>query len=146
MSGPLPSGRRLALDPGVERIGVAISDESGLLASPLLTIENSKLDEKLKSIIEESKIGVIYVGLPMHLSGVEGAAATAARDLARRIARNFKVKTSLVDERLTTKSAVENSEGVKRYGLDAMAACEILDFALNGEKKLGKIFGSVIEV
>ncbi|HEY9276266.1 MAG: putative Holliday junction resolvase [Actinomycetota bacterium] len=146
MTGPATSGRRLALDPGAERIGIAISDESCLLAAPIGTFEAARLEEKLSEILEKYAIGAIYIGLPIHLSGVEGASAIAARDLANKIAKTFQIPTSLVDERLTTKSANDNYEAIKRYGVDAMAACEILDFALSGEKSLGKIFGSVIEV
>ena len=146
MKGAIPKGRRLALDPGGERIGLAISDELGLIATPLRTIESSKLDMELSNIIQESNIGVIYIGLPIHLSGAEGNSALAARELAQHIAKTFPVPISLVDERLTSKSASHDQERIKRYGIDAVAACEILNFALTGEKSLGKIFGSVIEV
>ena len=80
-------GRRLAIDYGDVRIGVAMSDLSGVVASPLETIENGEsLEESQRRIAEicnEEEVSVIYIGLPLHLSGEEGSSALKAREFAR---------------------------------------------------------------
>jgi len=73
----LPSGRRLAIDYGDVRIGLAISDTTALVASPLRTIKNSgdnsaAVIQEVASIIQDEAISVVYIGLPIHLSGGEG--------------------------------------------------------------------------
>ena len=93
-----------------------------------------------------SEFKVIYIGLPKHLSGAEGESAKAARELAANLAKMFKIPISLVDERLTTRSASVDSEAVRKYGIDAVAAKEILELALAGEKSSKKIFGDVLKI
>jgi putative Holliday junction resolvase len=146
MSLVVGSGCRLALDPGSERIGIAISDELGLVASPLKVVPTNQIAAEVADILKDKNVIAIYLGLPRHLSGAEGSSAKAARELGERLARDFKIPVSLVDERLTTKSAATNSKAVQQHGIDAMAATEILNLALSGEKKLGRIFGEVVEI
>ena len=69
-------GRRLGVDYGQARVGIAICDVDGLVATPLITLKNDKtLLSQLASIIEEHQIVGIYLGKPKHLSGVEGTTA-----------------------------------------------------------------------
>ncbi|MEN9542964.1 MAG: hypothetical protein RL239_617, partial [Actinomycetota bacterium] len=75
----LPLGRRLAVDIGDARTGVAISDVTGVLASPYATITGEDYLSKLAQIVKSEEVVVVYVGLPLHLSGVEGAAAAKVR-------------------------------------------------------------------
>ena len=146
MTSEFPSGRRLALDYGASRVGIAISDTSGILATPLKVTSIEDIEDELVRINQEVEFKVIYIGLPKHLSGAEGESAKAARELAANLAKMFKVSISLVDERLTTRSASVDSEAVRKYGIDAVAAKEILELALAGEKSSKKIFGDVLKI
>jgi putative Holliday junction resolvase len=146
MMNEFPTGRRLALDYGASRIGIAVSDASGILATPLTVTSIDQIENELTRIYKEEEFKIIYIGLPKHLSGAEGESARAARALAANLARLFKVPISLVDERLTTRSAAADSDAVKKYGIDAVAAKEILELALAGEKNSKKIFGDVLKI
>lgn len=138
----LPVGRRIALDVGSVRIGVAVSDPNGHFSSPRNAIAPAELVESLREIITE--VAVIYVGMPKHLSGTEGASAGMAREVASQLKREFNLPVHLVDERLTTKSAQERKRhepGLRKVELDSIAALELLEFALRGEESSGQVFG-----
>jgi putative Holliday junction resolvase len=74
----LKPGHRIAIDYGEKWIGIAMSDSSGLIASPVGTIAATDLEEELLKISEQNSISTIYVGLPIHLSGDEGLSAAKA--------------------------------------------------------------------
>lgn len=141
----LKTGHRIAIDFGEKWFGLAISDVSGLVASPVGTYEMQELITKIKEISREGEMAVIYFGLPLHLSGKEGASAGAARAAAKAVQDLGIAPVRLVDERLSTKSATEDKSMVNRYGIDAMAAVEILRFALEGERIQKQFFGSDID-
>lgn len=138
----LPSGRRIAVDVGTVRNGLAISDAIGLTANPVGSFTELGLLEKIREISNEEALGAIYIGLPLHLSGIEGESARLARALARQVAALGVAEVYFVDERLTSKSAESTARAVRDFDIDAFAAAEILSFALQGEKKLGTRFGS----
>lgn len=140
----LPSGRRLAIDYGQVRSGIALSDSNGLIATPLETILSSTLLDRLLEIGSEYEISAIYLGLPAHLSGAEGESARLVREMARKIADIKVAPVYLVDERLSTKSAIHAKELVERFGVDAVAAAEILELSLSGERNSGKRFGEAV--
>jgi putative Holliday junction resolvase len=140
----LPSGRRLAIDYGQVRSGIALSDINGLIATPLETILSSTLLDRLLEIGSEYEISAIYLGLPAHLSGAEGESARLVREMARKIADIKVAPVYLVDERLSTKSAIHAKELVERFGVDAVAAAEILELSLSGERNSGKRFGEAM--
>jgi putative Holliday junction resolvase len=140
----LPSGRRLAIDYGQVRSGIALSDINGLIATPLETILSSTLLDRLLEIASEYEISTIYLGLPAHLSGAEGESARLVRAMARKIADIKVAPVYLVDERLSTKSAIHAKELVERFGVDAVAAAEILELSLSGERNTGKRFGEAM--
>jgi putative Holliday junction resolvase len=140
----LPSGRRLAIDYGQVRSGIALSDINGLIATPLETILSSTLLDRLLEIGSEYEISAIYLGLPAHLSGAEGESARLVREMARKIADIKVAPVYLVDERLSTKSAIHAKELVERFGVDAVAAAEILELSLSGERNSGKRFGEAV--
>ena len=76
-------GVRLGIDPGDARIGVARSDPSGFLASPVETVRRGKGDlRRIARILEESEAVEVVVGMPRSLSGGEGPAAAKSRDFA----------------------------------------------------------------
>src|SRR4051794_94483 len=97
-------GVRLGIDPGDARIGVARSDPTGFLATPLETVRRGRGDlARLARLAREAEAVEIVVGLPRSLSGREGPAAVKTRDFADRLAaRMAPVPVRLQDERLTT--------------------------------------------
>ena len=101
--------RALGLDLGSKRIGVAVSDRSGTVATPLTVVQRGRtqrLDhEEIARIVAAEEAEAVVVGLPLNMDGSEGRAATGARDEARRLATVVKVPVVLHDERLTTVSA-----------------------------------------
>ena len=98
-------GRRIAIDFGDKWAGIAISDNSGLIASPYKSVPAGEVLNEIKQIAEDGEVAVIYVGLPLHLSGHEGASVEKVRDFASEVASLKIAPTRLVDERLSTKSA-----------------------------------------
>ena len=133
---------RIGVDVGLARVGVAVSDRDGLLATPVATLlrdvaGGTDLAELARLVLERQAVEVV-VGLPRTLAGEEGAAAAGARayadDLARRIAP---VPVRLVDERLTTVLAERHlrDQGVRardqRAVVDQVAAVAILQSALD---------------
>lgn len=153
-------GSRLGIDPGDARIGVARSDPSGFLATPVETVRRGKGDlRRLRQIVaeitEETADGVVevIVGLPRSLSGKEGPAALKTRDFALTLARSVApVPVRLVDERLTTVSAEamlrdRGTNGSKRRAVvDQAAAVLILQHALDSERATGAPPGESVEV
>lgn len=102
-------GRVLGVDLGSKRIGVAVSDASGTIATPLTVVARSGRERDdhvtLARIAVDEEVDAIVVGLPLSLSGEMGPAARAAGSEAGRLATVVKVPVYLHDERLTTVSA-----------------------------------------
>lgn len=138
-------GRRVAIDVGTVRIGVAISDLAGIVASPLATIEPENLESFLVNLIHEENVIVVYVGLPLHLSGGEGASAAMAKATAASLREMLAIPVRLLDERLTTVIATHRTlsrgEKVKKEIIDQSAAVALLEFALQSEGNSGKFAG-----
>ena len=106
--------RVLAVDPGKVRVGLALSDESGRLATPHSTIPASgKLAATIAGIAADAGAGSVIVGLPRRLDGSEGPEAEAARRLAGEIAAAGDLTVELWDERFTT-SMAENALRIAR--------------------------------
>lgn len=153
-------GSRLGIDPGDARIGVARSDPSGFLATPVETVPKGRGDLKrirqiIAGIVDETADGVVevVVGLPRSLSGKEGPAAVKTREFAVSLARSVApVPVRLVDERLTTVSAEamlrdRGTKGSKRRAVvDQAAAVLILQHALDTERATGTPPGEPVEV
>jgi putative holliday junction resolvase len=147
------SGVRLGLDPGDARIGVARSDPSGFLATPLETVRRSRGDlARLAEIVLEEEAVEVVVGLPRSLSGREGPAAAKVRVFAGRLARRIApVPVRLCDERLSTVSAEAmlrdrgRSGGKRRAVVDMAAAVVILQHALDTERASGRAPGEILE-
>jgi putative Holliday junction resolvase len=99
--------RILGLDPGERRIGVALSDPTGTIASPHSVIDLRSADpgSAVRAICEEHDVGLIVVGLPTGLSGTEGPSATAARAFGARISEAAGLPVEYQDERFTTVTA-----------------------------------------
>jgi putative Holliday junction resolvase len=101
--------RALGVDLGSKRIGLAVSDRSGTIASPLLVLERSRSKRvdltEIARIARDEEVEVIVVGLPLSMSGEAGSAARAAIAEAERLATFVDVPVELHDERLTTVTA-----------------------------------------
>ncbi|MBZ0169655.1 Holliday junction resolvase [Candidatus Methylomirabilis lanthanidiphila] len=127
--------RYLGIDFGTRRIGVALSDELGLTAQPLPTLEPSTDEEALGAIrrlIDEYGVREVIVGLPKNMNGSLGPAAEQALAFARRLEEGVPVKVTMWDERLTSRAAERllieaDLSRTKRKGrVDQMAAALIL--------------------
>lgn len=156
MSQGVRRGRRLAIDVGDARIGVASCDPDGILATPVETVPGRDVpaaQRRLKQLVDEYEPIEIVVGLPRSLNGGEGPAAVKVRaftqDLARMVAP---ISVRLVDERMTTVTASQGlrASGVKskkgRSVIDQAAAVIILQQALESERASGKAPGEGVEV
>ena len=100
--------RALGIDLGTKRIGIALSDRSGLIASPYsVIIRTSKRRDwaEIARIATDEDVETIVIGLPLSLSGHEGPAAVSARRDADEIGTVTGVPVILFDERLTTVAA-----------------------------------------
>lgn len=146
-------GVRLGLDPGDARVGVARSDPSGFLATPLVTVRRGQGDlRRIARLVREEEAVEVVVGLPRSLSGGEGPAAAKVRAFAARLARLVApVPVRLVDERLTTTSAEAMLRDRGRRGqqrravVDMAAAVLILQHALDIERGTGAPPGEPVE-
>ena len=129
-------GRRLGIDVGTVRIGVAVSDPDGILATPVETVRRDRGDghlRRLTTLVGELDIVEIVIGLPRTLADRAGASADDAVTLAAAVAgRVGSVPVRLADERLTTVSAARSlrEAGVRarqqRGMIDQAAAVAIL--------------------
>jgi putative Holliday junction resolvase len=124
----------LALDIGEKRIGIAASDESGIIVTPLLTLEvESGLMEKLGAIVAKEKPDVVVVGIPRHQDGAEAEMAAQIREFAEGIHHEYHVTVDFEDESGTSLEAERRlkergADYIKNKGLiDAEAAAVILE-------------------
>lgn len=139
-------GRRIGIDVGTVRIGVASSDRDGLLATPVETVprltgfkdRDGEDIERLLEIIEEYEAVEVVVGLPRDLKGNGSASVKHAKEIGFRISRRSDVPVRYSDERLTTVAATHalRSSGVSekagRAVIDQAAAVAILQSWLDG--------------
>lgn len=147
-------GVRIGIDPGDARIGVARSDPTGFLATPVETVRRGSGDvRRLGRIVAEHEAVEVVVGLPRSLKGTEGPAAEKVRDFAARLARRVApVPVRLCDERLTTVTAESilrergRSGSARRAVVDQAAAVVILQNALDTERTSGRPPGEVVEL
>ncbi len=148
MASQLRRGRRVGIDYGDVRVGVAITDLEAILVSPLCTLKNDdQLISNLAKIVEENQSIYIAIGSPIHLSGEASSKSAAVAEFAKSVKDQLKTDIYLIDERLTSKSAEEqlreagigSKEG--RGIIDQIAAVNILNQALqleSSDKGLGK--------
>ncbi|HJL98131.1 MAG TPA: Holliday junction resolvase RuvX [Acidimicrobiales bacterium] len=120
--------RAVGIDLGEKRIGVAISDSSGSLATPyeVVTRTGSRDQDhrRIRAIVEEVEAEILVVGLPLSLDGSEGPAAQGARKEAEVIRQTISIPIELHDERFTT---VEAERILKEQGLDATERRKVVD-------------------
>jgi putative Holliday junction resolvase len=146
------TGVRLGIDVGTARIGVAMSDRDGLLATPVETVaRDTQSISRLAHLVNELSVMEIIVGLPLALSGRETASTADARAVALDVAAATRVPVRLVDERLSTVSAqsalqrsgrnAKNSRSV----IDQVAAVIILQHALDFERSADTPPGTTVD-
>jgi putative Holliday junction resolvase len=140
----LRPGRRLGVDVGSVRIGVATCDSGGLIATPVETVRRGAGDlTRLAQLAAEYDAIEVVVGHPVSLSGRQGPAAEAALVFAVRLAAAVPLPVRLVDERLSTVGATRalHESGVPgrrhRAVVDQAAAVIILQNALDAERSTG---------
>ena len=148
-------GVRLAVDVGSVRVGVAASDPSGTLATPVTVLRRDRRHDRdvgeLAALVLERAAVEVVVGLPRSLRNAEGTAAEAARAYAVRLAAAVApVPVRMVDERLTT---VEAARGLRAAGrdsksargvVDAAAAVVLLQSALDTERRTDTPPGEIV--
>ena len=123
--------RVMALDYGAVRCGVALSDPSGTLATPMPVVERAGTKKglgRLADLIASSEAERVVVGLPLTMAGGEGPQAAETRDFAERLARRVSVPVELYDERLTTVQAGRSGGATD---LDSRAAAHLLEAYLS---------------
>ena len=123
--GRKPTGRLLALDLGLKRVGVAVSDELGVTARALPPIIRTSWKRLLVTVAETLKgfdAAGLVIGLPLNMDGTEGPAAKEARRLFRNFSLSLDLPVYLQDERLTTREAEEvlRDEGLSEEELTGM--------------------------
>jgi putative holliday junction resolvase len=117
--------RILALDYGAARIGCAISDPSGALATPLPLIEPPE-PRSVADLVAEHEVGLVLVGLPLHLSGEEGSQAALTRSFCAELEALLEVPVETYDERLTTRMAEKSRRQGAKAAPDSLAAAHLL--------------------
>ena len=128
--------RVLALDYGRARCGCAVSDPTGVLASPIEPIRaplSRRGLARLRTVVRELGVERVVVGLPLSLSGGDSAQTIETREFAARLEQTLPVPVELYDERFTTRMA-ERTGG--RAQEDSRAAAHLLEGWLAGQPAL----------
>ena len=118
--------RLMGIDPGRKRVGIAISDENKIIATPYTTIIKNKYSDFVKEIIEifkENQIKGIVVGNPINMDGTSNKSSQSAKDLAINLSKDVTENVVLWDERLSSQGAFNLSN----------------DLASNTTKKVSKL-------
>ena len=139
--------RILGIDVGEARIGVALSDELGMLAHPLETVQTKEGNpmKRVAEIVQREKVATVVIGLPRNMNGTYGPAAEKAREFARKLQALTPCTVKYWDERLTTVAAqkqlheagrnTKNSRAV----IDQVAAVLILQGWLDSQALMGPV-------
>lgn len=139
--------RKLGLDLGEVRVGIAISDPTGTLARPFGVLPRRDLDgeaPRLSAVIREQGVDEVVVGLPRSMSGHEGPMAISVRSMVDHLADVLAVPVHTFDERLTSVAAKRAMAwcGRGRHhdpgGVDEVAAAIILQNYLDSRRALAR--------
>jgi putative Holliday junction resolvase len=118
--------RLMGIDPGRKRVGIAISDENKIIATPYTTIIKNKYSDFVKEIIkivDENQIKGIVIGNPINMDGTTSQSSQSAKDLALNLSKDVTENITLWDERLSSQGAFNLSN----------------DLASNTSKKVSKL-------
>lgn len=135
--------RVLALDIGEKRIGVAVSDSSGSVATPLKVLPTQAVlcdSRLLVNLAEDYEVELVVVGLPVSMDGTEGNQAAEVRRVAALLAKTLPVPFDFFDERLSSAAAKRAmteagvSDKAKRGSVDMVAASLFLQSYLDSRR------------
>jgi len=136
----LTEGALLGIDPGTKTFGLAVSDSTRLIASPLFTIRRTKFSKDSQTLLQtfdEKNAVAIVVGMPINMDGSHGARSQSVRDFCTNLLKMRDLKIFLWDERLSS-AAVERtllagdiSRKKRAENIDKMAAAYILQGVLD---------------
>lgn len=132
--------RILGLDIGTKRIGVAITDELGIIAQPLETVDATNI-QRIMDLIEEYKVGELVVGLPLNMDGSQGPKAKEVIALVDSLKKKLSIPVKMWDERLTTIEverhliSADVSRKKRKKSIDKLAAQLILRSYLDSKDK-----------
>lgn len=120
--------RSIGIDHGDARIGIAISDELGMLAHPHSTLQVAEggVVEKIAELVAKERIGMIVLGMPRNMDGTYGPAAEKVRAFADKLRAAVACPIKLWDERMTTKAA---QRGLHAAGKNTKQSRQIIDKA-----------------
>ncbi len=127
--------RVMGLDMGTKRIGVAMSDERGVTATPLKVLKRSgerKVFEELKKLVEEYSVGSVVVGMPLNMDGSVGPKAKGVETFIERLGGELQIPVKAWDERLSTVAVTrvlleaDVSRAGRKRVVDKLAAAYIL--------------------
>lgn len=142
----LPQVPVLGLDLGTKTIGVAVSDITRQIATPIATIARKKFTEDarlLLALAQERKVGLIVLGLPLNMDGSEGPRVQSTRAFARNLEKLTPIPITYWDERLSTAAVqrmligADASRARRAEVVDKLAAAYILQSALDTLKRAG---------
>ena len=136
--------RLLGVDPGKKRVGIAISDENKIIATPYTTIIKNNFSDllvKINKIIYDNNIKGIIIGNPINMDGSPSQSSQSAKDLAINLSKNISIPITMWDERLSSRGAfnltndlnVNTSKKISK--LDENSAAFILQGALDFLKR-----------
>ena len=132
--------RLMGIDPGGKRIGIAISDENKIVATPYTTIIKKKYSDfikEVKKIVDENQIKGIIIGNPINLDGSSSQSSQSAKDLAINLSKDITENVTMWDERLSSQGAfnlsskLDTNTSSKIKKLDENSAQFILQGALD---------------
>ena len=136
-----PGRRMMGLDMGAKTIGLALSDTTLNVASPLVTLRRGKFTadaERLAAIVAEHGVGALVIGLPVSMDGTEGPRCQSVRQFAANMLERLDIPAAFWDERLSTRAVermlideVDMSRRRRRQVIDKLAATYILQGALD---------------
>ncbi len=141
-----PAGRLLGIDPGSHVIGVAISDDLRVIASPYQKINRSKWAKDaamIQTILHENKVAAMIIGYPLNMDGSEGPRCQSVRQMAKNLHQQCSLPILLWDERLSTAAVTRTliddgdvSRARRAELVDKLAAAYMLQGALDGLKHI----------
>ena len=148
--------RALGLDLGTRRIGVAISNSEGTLATPLTVVERTtkkgkrraEVDRELRDLVEEYEVELVVVGMPRSLDGSDGPAARRAHQQVQHLEVTLGLPVETYDERFTTVIAQASLAqlGIRsadqRQVVDKLAAATILQSWLDHRRNAEELSGA----
>ena len=120
--------RALGIDLGEKRIGIAVSDSNGKVATPIQVLVRSKSAKqdhnKINELVNEWEAEIVVVGMPYSLNGSKGPAARLVEKEVEKLSDSISVPVTIYDERLTTVMAAKELDV---QGLDSKKQREVID-------------------